>query len=324
MAGATQTVQSTRDRAPNPASAESKTWWRPYVELMRIRVFTTIIMYSPYLYGCLFAACVSAERIPLNDLSWVGIKLLLSALLSHSWACTWNDVADYELDREVERCCSRPIARGAVTPRAGLIFTLAQILVWLQYHAVALPQCLPYGLVAGVLAVLYPFTKRVTDYTPVALGVIFAWGTLLGFIATRDGLSELQYSSREGLGLLALSGYTVAWVINFESIYAFQDLQDDMKAGIKSMAVRLKGNARSFFILTIFVQMLLLVLTGKAMQASVVFYLLVPLGSTCLQLWTQLRTELSNPANCTAFFKKIPVTTTALITSGIVYEYWLH
>lgn len=297
----------------------SKCWW-PYVELMRVRVFTTIIMYSPYLYGSLFAASVSAERISFCNLLSVNAKLLLSAVLSHSWACTWNDVADYELDRKVKRCRDRPIARGAVTPRAGFLFTIAQILVWLQYHALALPQFFLYGVFAAVLAILYPFSKRVTNYTPIALGAIFAWGTLLGFVATQDGRSETHKGSQEGLGLFALSSYTLVWVVNFETIYAFQDVRDDMKAGIKSMAVWLKQDARPFLILTIFVQALLLSLTGRTMQASVVYYLLVPLGNTCLQLWTQLRTDLTNPAECTAFFKKTPVITTALITTGLVYE----
>ena len=91
MTGITQTLQPAREGAPRPISAGSTSWW-PYVKLMRIRLFTTIIMYPPYLHGSLFAACASAERIPVCDLSWVNIKLLISALLSHSWACTWNDI----------------------------------------------------------------------------------------------------------------------------------------------------------------------------------------------------------------------------------------
>lgn len=291
---------------------------------MRLKVFTSIIMYSPYLYGSLFAACVSTEPIALQDLLWVDAKLLLSAVLSHSWACTWNDVADYELDRKVERCCKRPIARGAVTPRAGFIFTVAQILVWLIYHAIALPQYSKHGIFAAFLAILYPFSKRVTDYTPVVLGVIFAWGTLLGFVSTGGDLSEASRLTQQGIGLLALFGYTLAWVINFETIYAFQDMRDDMKAGIKSMAVRIRQHTRSFFVVAIFLQTLLLVLSGRAMQAHLVYYLLVPFANSCLQVWTQLRTDLTDPVQCMDFFMTAPLTTTALITMGLFYEYLLN
>lgn len=44
-----------------------------------------------------------------------------------------------------------------------------------------------------------------------------------------------------GLGLIALMIYTMVWVISFETIYAFQDLRDQLKAGIKFMAVRFRS-----------------------------------------------------------------------------------
>ena len=296
--------------------------WRPYVELMRIRVFTTIIMYSPYLYGCLFAAAVSPTSVPLSQLLLVATKLLISALLSHSWACTWNDVVDYDLDREVERCRDRPIARGAVTPQAGVLFTATQILVWLQYHAMALPEYSIYGLFAGVLAILYPFSKRVTSYTPVVLGIIFAWGTLLGYVSIGGQLAKVQQSSQVPLGLLALSGYTLAWVVNFETIYAFQDLRDDAKAGIKSMAVRYQHSAGRVFGASIFVETVLLIFVGQVIKGGFAYYILGPFLHTCLQLWAQFRIDVNKPADCTSFFKRTPITATALISASLVSVYF--
>ena len=314
-----QTVSSARIEAQNPI--KPSTSWQPYVELMRIKVFTTVIMYSPYLYGSLFAACISTEPVSLSQLLWINMKLLLSALLSHSWACTWNDVADCDLDRQVERCCNRPIARGVVTPQAGFVFTIAQIIVWLQYHAIALPQYSTYGIIAGTLAIFYPFSKRVTNYTPVLLGVICAWGTLLGFVSTEGDLTEIAKSSRQGFGLIALSAYTWAWVTNFETIYAFQDLRDDMKGGIKSMAVQFRHSARLMFGLSIFIQMVLLVLSGRVIKAGFVYYLLVPFANTCLQLWTQFHIDINKPTDCASFFKRTPMTTSALISTGLACEY---
>lgn len=188
----------------------------------------------------------------------------------------------------------------------------------LHKQAHFLPHYSVYGLLAVILAILYPCSKRVTDYTPVILGIIFAWGSLLGYVSTTD--EPIEASSPTRSGLAALSCYTLAWVVNFETIYAFQDIRDDTKAGVMSMAVRYKDSAKLIFGLLILVEMTCLTLTGMAMEAGVAYYLLAPIANTCLQAWTQFRLNLNDPDACTFFFKKVSVTT-FLIGAALLSEF---
>lgn len=50
-------------------------------------------------------------------------------------------------------------------------------------------------------------------------------------------------------------------------------------------------------------------LTDVAIEANVVYSLLVSLGSTALQFWPQLRVDVTKPAECTALPRKIPLNT---------------
>ena len=45
-----------------------------------------------------------------------------------SAGCTINDLWDYEIDRQVERTKSRPLASGALSPKQAIIFLGIQLL----------------------------------------------------------------------------------------------------------------------------------------------------------------------------------------------------
>ncbi len=101
--------------------------WVPYAELMRLDKPTGFyLFYLPYLFGTLYASCIAIPIITPTSLLTTNIILLAGTVILRGAACTWNDNIDRELDRQVSRCRLRAIARGAVTPRNGHIFTAAQ------------------------------------------------------------------------------------------------------------------------------------------------------------------------------------------------------
>ncbi len=76
----------------------------------------------------------------------------------------------------------------------------------------------------------YPLMKRVTHWPQAFLGLTFNWGALLGWAAVQGGCEW-------GVVLpLYLAG--VNWTLVYDTIYAHQDKVDDVKAGIKSTALR--------------------------------------------------------------------------------------
>ncbi|KAL9118843.1 MAG: hypothetical protein Q9187_004600, partial [Circinaria calcarea] len=154
--------------------------WVPYAELVRLDRPTGILyFYLPFLFGLLYAACVAQPITPPSSLFTTHIPLFISIVLLRGAAVAWNDVVDRDLDRQVARCRFRPVARGAVSQTNGVAFAAAHMLIWslILYH---LPtQCVYYSIPYAILHVLYPLSKRVTDYAPLFLGLTFAWGVFV-------------------------------------------------------------------------------------------------------------------------------------------------
>ena len=97
-----------------------------------------------------------------------------------------------------------------------------------------LPACTLFALPAVIGAGIYPFAKRFTYYPQVLLGLILAWGIIMGEVAMGlDPFESIRIASSIGCLFLA----STMWTVIYDVIYAHQDLDDDIKAGIKSMAV---------------------------------------------------------------------------------------
>jgi 4-hydroxybenzoate polyprenyltransferase len=161
--------------------------------------------------------------------------LLLGSIAMRGAGCVYNDIVDRDLDRQVARTRSRPLASGAVSLKAAWVWLLALcllgLLVLLHLH-----------LYAAVIAVLslapvaaYPFMKRITWWPQVWLGLVFSWAALVGW---SDVMSALTVP-----GLLLYAG-SICWVVGYDTIYALQDREDDALIGVRSSALRMGARVR--------------------------------------------------------------------------------
>jgi 4-hydroxybenzoate polyprenyltransferase len=162
--------------------------------------------------------------------------LLLGSIVMRGAGCVYNDIVDAELDRQVARTASRPVASGATSRKVAwawlvtLCFVGLVVLLQLRWQA----QLVALGSLAPVAA--YPFMKRITWWPQAWLGLVFSWGALVGWTALRgDNLAVLA----------ALYAGAIAWVIGYDTIYALQDVEDDALVGIRSSARRLGTRVRS-------------------------------------------------------------------------------
>ena len=161
--------------------------------------------------------------------------LLLGAIAMRGAGCVYNDIVDRDLDRQVERTRSRPLASGVTSLKAAWtwlgILCLIGLLVWLQINLIA--KLVALGSLALVAA--YPFMKRITWWPQAWLGMVFSWGALVGWLAIEP---QLHWA----MALLYLG--SIFWVIGYDTIYALQDREDDALVGIRSSALRLGENVR--------------------------------------------------------------------------------
>ena len=202
---------------------------RPYAMLARFdRPIGWWLLFWPCAWGVALAGG-AVERWDL--LLW----LLLGAIAMRGAGCVYNDIVDRDLDRQVARTRSRPLASGAVSLRAAWLWLgllcLIGLIVWLQINGIA--KLVALGSLALVAA--YPFMKRITWWPQAWLGLVFSWGALVGWLAIDP---EIHWA----IVLLYLG--SIFWVIGYDTIYALQDREDDALVGIRSSALRLGENVR--------------------------------------------------------------------------------
>ncbi len=298
----------------------------PYAELLRITKPVGIYyFYYPFMFGTLFAAILSPNRIEPLELLVVNVHLLFSAFMARNWAIGWNDCLDIEYDRQVERCRLRPLARGALTLRNGLIFTAGLFAIWAATMA-ALPDPqnnIHYTMAYVLFNLLYPFSKRVTYYTPAVIGFTIAIGVFIGssIFGVDAGAVNTTYSAREVAAIWCLFAATGTWCIVYEGTYSFQDLKDDLKAGIMSLAVGHRHHAKTFLGSAAAVMVGFLGLVGWLIGAGPIYYV-GACGGTGISLGKMvLSVDLGSPQDCWWWFYNGHWYVGASVGGGMLGEY---
>ncbi len=161
---------------------------------------------------------------------------LLGSIAMRGAGCVYNDIVDRDLDVQVARTASRPIASGAVSLKAGwawlLLLCAIGLIVLLQLRW----QAQLVALASLALVAAYPFMKRITWWPQAWLGLVFTWAALVGWVEISGGMS---------LAGLLLYGGAFFWVIGYDTIYAMQDREDDALVGIKSSALAMGKHLRA-------------------------------------------------------------------------------
>ncbi len=168
------------------------------------------------------------------DYAWLALVPLLifslGAFLMRGAGCTYNDLADIDIDDQVERTRSRPLPSRRITKKQAAIFLLLQCLAGFVV-LVLLSQGFTFAFWLGVASLItvaiYPFMKRITWWPQLFLGFAFSWGALMGWAVVAQSLS---------LAPILLYLGTIFWVIGYDTIYAHQDREDDAIVGVKSTA----------------------------------------------------------------------------------------
>ncbi|EDU46966.1 UbiA 4-hydroxybenzoate polyprenyltransferase [Pyrenophora tritici-repentis] len=243
------------------------------------------------------------------------------ALVMRGAGCTINDLWDRNLDPHVERTRLRPIARRAITPQQALVFLGGQLTTGLAV-LLSLPfECFWYATPSLLFVTLYPLAKRVTYYPQFVLGLTFSWGAMLGFPALGIDLLSNQAALTAAACLYASN---VAWTVLYDMIYAHMDIKDDVKAGIKSIALKHENETKMVLSGLAVVQLGLLSATGIAAGLGPVYYA-VSVGGAGLTLGAMIRrVKLKNVKNCWWWFVNGAWFTGGAISLGLAGEYVMH
>ena len=208
--------------------------------------------------------------------------------------CIINDLWDKDIDVQVERTQSRPLASGKISVRAAVLFlgclSGGGLLVLVQLP----PFSWAVGVSALPLIILYPLAKRFMDWPQVVLGLTFSWAIPVAGAVLWQGWPPAN--------LWLLYAGTVFWVIGYDTIYAVQDLKDDRLTGVKSSAIALGRHLRAGVgVCYLFTSLLwaagFFSLLGKGTW-------MVGLGIVCCHFFWQLRRLVAdNPSTALQIFK---------------------
>ena len=279
----------------------------PFGELTRIdKPVGVFYLYTQCASGTLLAASLADPIVTPSRLVATNTALLISSILFRAAACSWNDTADQVIDKYVWRTRLRPVARGAVSTTAahactGSLLFVAMILQSQVPRLSGQSQnllCVFYSIPFIIAAAIYPFLKRITHYPQVLLGFMNSWGIVVAF----PSLGIDMFTSEARIAAAACMTISViSWTALNDTIYAFQDLIDDLKAGVKSMAVRHNNHAKLLFGGLATIQVLALLLVGFVLGTGVMYYIGVLAVSALLSVVIAM-VDLEEPKSCAWWF----------------------
>lgn len=262
---------------------------RPYAHLARLdKPIGTWLLAWP----CMWSIALAAPPGNLPDVKMLSL-FGLGALLLRGSGCTVNDLLDRDIDQKVQRTKLRPIACGALTPFQGLCFLGFQLLLGLG----VLLQLNNFSRILGASSLLlvasYPLMKRFTFWPQAYLGLTFNWGALLGWAAIKGNLDLTV--------VLPLYASGICWTLVYDTIYAHQDKEDDLKVGIKSTALRFGDQTQIW--LSGFGVACISCLTLSGFNAAIgwPFYAVMTTAAGHLA-WQILTVDISSRADCNRKF----------------------
>jgi 4-hydroxybenzoate polyprenyltransferase len=276
-----------------PQALASKSWVessiipdsvRPYLYLARVdKPVGTMLLFWPCCWGVALATPLGS----LPDFLLMG-KFLLGAFIMRGAGCTINDLWDQDFDKKVERTKTRPLASGTLSTFDALKFLSVQLSAGLAVLLSFNTTSIITGIASMPLVIVYPLMKRYTKWPQLILGLTFNWGCWVGYTAVHDVVNYYHIFP------LYFSG--VCWTLVYDTIYGYQDRDDDRKIGVKSVPLTL-GDHPQWPLTAISTGMLGgMVLTGYQMDYSSPFYLATSFIYSHM-LWQIWSADLKNTAN---------------------------
>lgn len=196
--------------------------WLTIVKLLRWhKPEGRLILMIPALWA-VFLAANGKPPLPL-----IGV-IILGTLATSATGCVVNDLWDRNIDPEVERTKTRPLASRALSVKVGIVVAIVALLcaAILSLYLNLLSFCLCVAAVPVIL--LYPGAKRVFPVPQLVLSIAWGFAVLISWSAVTQNIS---------LSTWLLWGATVAWTLGFDTVYAMSDREDDRRVGVNSSAL---------------------------------------------------------------------------------------
>ena len=204
-----------------------------------------------------------------NNLDIYFLYLLLffmGSVFMRSAGCIVNDIIDKEYDKKVFRTRNRPLASEKISVKIGLLYSLILCLIAFIVLINFNNLTIILAICSMPLAFTYPFMKRFTYWPQLFLGITFNFGAILGWTAINGQINLIP---------IILYFGAIFWTLGYDTIYGYQDINDDEIIGIKSTSIKFKEYPKKFLLMAYSIFLISLIVVGLLMQFSFIFFILL-------------------------------------------------
>ena len=161
---------------------------------------------------------------------WATVGWIVVAMVgARSAAMGFNRLVDWKIDAANPRTADRALPAGQVTPGFVGLFVIASCLVLVLAASRLNPLALALTPLALLILLGYSYSKRFTHWSHFVLGLALAGAPIGAWVAVRGDIAPTP---------LVLAGAVLLWVAGFDVLYALQDREFDLGAGLHSVPVR--------------------------------------------------------------------------------------
>ena len=263
-----------------------------FIELVRLKKpIGFMLLFWPCVWGLTLAYNFNGEKV--TYFLYAGL-FLVGAILMRSAGCIVNDIADRKFDIKVSRTKDRPIASGKISTNRGYVYSiilcLIAFIVLIQFNYLTIFL----AFISMPLAFTYPLMKRYTYWPQLFLGITFNYGIILGWTSISNDLSITAFILYIG---------AIFWTLAYDTIYGFQDLNDDEIIGLKSTSIKFKSNPNLFLSFCYFIFLICLVIVGLKMNFDKIYYIFIIFVIIHLFYYQLYRLNIKNIESCLQIFK---------------------
>ena len=216
------------------------------------------------------------------------------SVLMRSAGCIVNDIIDKDFDKSVTRTKNRPIASGKISITLSLLYSIllcfVAFLVLINFNKLTIML----AIASMPFAFTYPLMKRYTYWPQLFLGATFNYGLLLGWISISGNLELAPFIFYLG---------AIFWTLGYDTIYGFQDVEDDEIIGVKSTSIKFKKNPKIFLTLCYLLFIFFYITMGYLLELNSYFFMFAIPVSLHLLLFQIHRFDQFNKERCLSIFK---------------------
>ena len=198
--------------------------------MRRVLTYFSFVRFSHTVFALPFALTGALLAWRAQPFSWPQVFWIVVCMVSaRSAAMGFNRLVDARFDAQNPRTSMRELPRGAMSTTEAVLFVAVSSVVFVYGASRLGTLCLILSPVALMIVFWYSLAKRVTSYTQLFLGLAMAVAPVGGWIAA---------GGREGLEPWLLGLAIGLWVGGFDILYACQDVEFDVRHGLRSIPTR--------------------------------------------------------------------------------------